>query len=168
MTGTALACKPLAATSARTMTLKTIYLLTIIFFVFSCGQRTGTSHKQTDTNTTPTTPDQNQVQYIKNVIAVGKKVFIGNCFGCHCGPGTRCEPPYSGELRPYFDRLPMDSLEHYMVYIKNSTLTKKGLRKSSFVNENIDNFNHEFEKTLSDSLIKTVIEYIWLGYKHKD
>lgn len=150
------------------MTTKTVYILIVIFLICSCGPRTGTSNKQNIDSSFPSTPDANQVQYVKNVIDVGKKVFLENCFGCHCGPSTRCEPPYSGELRPYFDRLPMDSLEHFVSYIKNSTLTKKGLRKSPFINANIDNFNHEFEKTISDSLLKTVIEYIWLGYRHVD
>ena len=147
------------------MTTKTIYFLTIIFLFISCGQRTGVSDKQTDINSTATTPDKNQVQYVKNVISVGQNIFKENCARCHCGPSSNCEPPYSGELRPFFDGLPMDSLTHYKDYIKNSLRTKKGLRKSPFVTADMADYNHNFEKNLSDSLVKTVIEYIWLGYR---
>lgn len=150
------------------MTTKTIFILTVIFILTSCGQRTGTSSNHTDNNSTPTTPDPNQVEYVKNVMTVGPRVFKENCAGCHCGPSSHCEPPYSGELRPFFDGLPMDSLTHYIAYIKNSMQTKKGLRKSPFVSADIDNFNHDFGNKLSDSLVKTVIEYVWLGYKRTD
>lgn len=96
---------------------------------------------------------------------MGQKVFKANCAGCHCGPSSRCESPYPGELKPYFSGLPMDSLKHYEAYIKNSLQTKKGLRRSPFVTSDITDINHDFEKNLSDSLVKAVIEYIWLSYR---
>lgn len=150
------------------MTTKTIFSLTIILLLNSCGPRTGTSNQQAGNTTISSTPDPDKVQYVKNIIAVGQKVFKENCAGCHCGPGSRCEPPYTGELRPYFAGLPMDSLKHYESYIKNSVQTKKGLRKSPFVSADMADYNHDFKKNLSDSLVKTVIEYIWLGYRPTD
>jgi len=150
------------------MTLRTIFTLTTILLLNSCGPRTGTSGNHKDNNSTLTTPDPNQVKYFKNVLTVGPKLFKLNCVPCHCGPYSHCEPPYSGELRPFFDGLPMDSLAHYEAYIKNSVQTKRGLRKSPFITSDIAEYNHDFEKNLSDSLVKTIIEYIWLGYKHTD
>lgn len=146
---------------------KTINILTIIIFLCSCGQRTGTSNRPLDTNGKSSTPDPNQIKYINTVIDVGQKVFKNNCVGCHCGPGSHCEPPYTGELRPIFDSLPIDSLSHFIAFVKNSSRTKKGLRTNPFSTDDYKNLNytHEFEKSLPDSLIRTVIEYVWLGYK---
>jgi hypothetical protein len=153
------------------MTSKTIYTLTIIFIICSCGPRTGTSDRQSDNTSITLTPDPKQVQYFKNTITIGKKVFLKSCANCHCGPGFRLENPESPcKLEYAFDRLPMDSLSHFIAFVKNSSRTKKGLRNNPFLieNSNKDNCIHEFEKTLSDSLIKTVVEYIWLGHKRAD
>ena len=54
-------------------------------------------------------------------MTIGPKIFKENCAVCHCGPNSNCEPPYSSELTPFFSALPMDSLSHYIEYIKNSS-----------------------------------------------
>lgn len=153
------------------MITRTLNILTIIFLIYSCGPRTGTSNGHTDNTSVKVTPDPNQVQYFKNTITIGKRVFLESCANCHCGPSFRLEDPTSPcKLEYAFDNLPMDSLSHIIAFVKNSSLTKKGLRTNPFLHhERLDDkYIHEFEKTLSDSLIKTVIEYLWLGYRRKD
>lgn len=143
-----------------------IHLLIIIVLLSSCGPRSGTSNNQVMVESTNTTPDPNQVQYVKNVIDIGSRIYKMNCAVCHCGPGSHCDPPSLIELRYIFDNLPLDSLQHYAAFIKNSAVTKNGLRKFPLV-KGADkyNYDHEFETTLSDSLIKTVTEYLWVQYR---
>lgn len=149
---------------------KGIFVLTITILVISCGPRTGISNKQAEPIIDPATPDPNQIRYVENIIAVGQKVFKENCIACHCGPTAHVEPPYTCKLQYAFDRLPLDSLTHFETFLKNSSRTKKSSRKNPFLTDepNEENYIHAFEKTLSDSLIKAVIEYLWIGYKRID
>jgi len=150
------------------MTTRAIFILTIVFIFNSCGPRTGISETQADVNSVSMTPDPNNIQYVNNVIKVGKREFLENCTDCHCGPNFRLEDPTSPcKLEYAFDNLPIDSLSHVIAFVKNSSQTKKGLRTNPFLTDERkdDKFIHEFEKTLPDSLIKTVIEYLWLGYR---
>jgi hypothetical protein len=146
---------------------QTFYILTMLFIGYSCGQRSGVSSIVADSQIKADTLDLKQVEYIKKTLDVGSKVYKMNCAVCHCGPGSQCDPPSEIQLRYIFDKLPIDSISHYEKYIKNSSLTKMGLRKFPLYKDDSD-YEHEFGQTLSDSLIKAVTEYLWLKYRRTD
>lgn len=150
------------------MVTRVIFILTIVFIVASCGSRTGVAESQLDVSSVSLSPDPNKIQYVNNVIKLGKKEFLKNCTDCHCGSSFRLEDPTSPcKLEYAFHDLPMDSLSYIIAFVKNSARTKEVLRTNPLLCETKkDNkYTHEFEKTLPNSLIKAIVEYLWLGYR---
>jgi hypothetical protein len=152
---TAPACKPLPATNPKRETHrqnlnKHTPILFLTLMTLSCGPRSGINN-HADSQAAGKTPNPEHVKYVQTVLTAGQSVFKTNCAACHCELTGSCESPESPRLINTFIHLPMDSLSYYESFIRNS--------KDVTTNQNA---LHEFGKTLSDSLIKTVIEYVWL------
>ena len=96
-------------------------------------------------------PGPEQVKYVQHVISSGGKVFKYNCAVCHCPPTANCEPSDMPYLPNLFRNLPSDSLAYYEAFVKDSKRI------------NVNTYEpHHFSETLSDSLTKMVIYYLWI------
>ncbi len=131
--------------------MKNKLVILLIPFLFSCGQRSGINTSSDKAMAQKESLDLKQINYVQHALLVGQKDFKQNCAICHCPPASNCEPSGKPHLISLFNGLPVDSLVYYEAFVKNSV----SIRTNEYA-------AHEFGKTLQDSTIRTIIEFIWL------
>ncbi len=117
----------------------------------SCEYRTGS--EQRAMNDTTTKIDMGKVNYINSIADKGFVIFKKNCAICHCSVNGTCEDQSGFRFQNIFNKLPKDSLESYIKFVKDSKTS--GLKYTA-------ESEHKFETKLTDKEIETVIEYLWL------
>ena len=125
---------------------KTLYILFLTFVVASCRPQTEAENQTYSKTFENKTIGEGQLKSVQNILEVGHEVFKKNCAVCHCEPLANCEPTEHPRLLDKFINLPKGSLASYISLVKSDS-------------------NHKFNKTLPDSLVETVIQYIWLTSK---
>lgn len=100
----------------------------------------------------------------ENAMHVGEMVFKNSCAVCHCSTLGTCEPGDMPHLRNLFNRIPQDSINYIVEYIKDSKKLKDHGDKFALQLEQSypDDFEHLFKNKLTDSETKNVILYLWL------
>ena len=128
---------------------KLVTVMGLILLLFSC--------EQSGMNTSSDKPveqkealDLEHKSDVKHGLSAGQKAFKQNCAVCHCPPVSNCEPSGIPHLKSLFKGLPADSLVYYEAFVKNSISIRKNASEA-----------HEFGKTLQDSTIRSIIEFVW-------
>jgi hypothetical protein len=131
-----------------------LFLLLIVFS--SCEYPTGTGQKTINENRMST--DDSKKTFLNSIADKGFTLFKNNCAICHCSIHGTCEVHSGFRFQKIFNALPVDSLNSYMKFVKNS--------KTSGLNYTAKS-EHTFEKKLTDKEIEIIIEYLWLQCQMK-
>jgi cytochrome c2 len=100
----------------------------------------------------------------ENAMSDGEMIFKNNCAGCHCSTLGTCEPSDMPHLRNLFNRIPQDSINYIVEYIKDSKKLKDRGDKFALQTEQSypSDFEHDYKNKLAESEAKNVILYLWL------
>lgn len=130
------------------------FLLLIVFI--SCESPVGTGQMITNENRMST--DASKEAFLDSIAGKGFKLFKNNCVGCHCSVNGSCEDHSGFRFQNIFNTLPVDSLNVYLKFVKNSKIS--GLKYTA-------ESEHTFGKKLTDKEIEIVVEYLWLQCQMK-